>query len=473
MWRIPCLVRGPNAPLLTEGMTVPLPGHIADSTISSQAPTGSPVPVDYQGLSIEWSMVEHWFGTSAATVIVPFVNLLTSLRRTDTSGVLRIGGNSQDGYVWNPSGSTTGNKLFSGTVTPGMVDAIFEVARRAGWRVIFGLNLAGDNPTLAAALAQYVRGVDTTGQLLGFELGNEPNGYLKTVDAYMERIGRYVAALDASPATVGVPITGPAISENADVAYAAALWNAYSARMAFATWHDYANSPNLASLLTTAKIDELGQRITAMDGAVGVGHSRMGEGNSTGSGGIDGVSNVAGAGCWLIDAMLSAAFRGEAGWNTHSWDGYYYPAEARTCWYTPFVVRNGQVSPRPPFYAMALFKFAPGRRFVGVQTSNATGQLVRTWALRDPSGRTYAFVINKGGAGKAGTVGVTGPRTGTAFLNLLASGGCSGKDPLIEGARLPGNGTYTWTGRAIAPVSGTTRFQFTLPECSIALVSLP
>ena len=41
------------------------------------------------------------------------------------------------------------------------------------------------------------------------------------------------------------------------------------------------------------------QRITAMDGAVGLGHSRMGEGNSVGSGGIDGVSNVGGAGCWL------------------------------------------------------------------------------------------------------------------------------------------------------------------------------
>jgi hypothetical protein len=451
---------------------VPLPGHIADSTISSQPPGGSPVPADYQGLSIEWSMVEHWFGTSAATVVVPFVNLLRSLRRDDTTGVLRIGGNSQDGYLWNPSGSTAGNQLFAGTITPGMVDAVFEVARRAGWRVIFGLNLAADNPALASALAQYVRGVDTTGQLLAFELGNEPNGYLTTTGAYMERIGRYVAALDASPLTVGVPITGPAISENADVAYAAALWGAYSTRMPLVTWHDYANSPDLGSLLATVKIDQLGQRITAMDGAVGAGNSRMDEGNSVGSGGIDGVSNVSGAGCWLIDAMLAAASRGQRGWNTHSWDGIDYPAEGRTCWYTPFVVRNGQVSPRPPFYAMALFKFAPGRRFVGVQTSNATGQLVRTWALRDPSGRTYAFVINKGGTGKAGTVGVTGPRAGTAFLNVLASGGCRGKDPTIEGVRLPANGTYSWTGRALGPVSGT-RFDFTLPECSIALLSLP
>jgi hypothetical protein len=452
---------------------VPLPGHIADSAISVQPPAGSAVPADFQGLSIEWSMVEHWFGTSAATVIVPFVNLLRSLRRDDTTGVLRIGGNSQDGYLWNPVGSTAGNRLFAGTITPGMVDAVFEVARRAGWRVIFGLNLAADNPTLAAALAQYVRGADPTGQLLAFEVGNEPNGYLTTTGVYLERIGRYVAALDASPLTVGVPITGPAISENADVAYAATLWNSYFTRMPVVTWHDYANSPNLGSLLATVKIDQLGQRITAMDGAVGMGKSRMGEGNSVGNGGIDGVSNVAGAGCWLIDAMLAAAARSQRGWNTHSWDGFYYPAEGRTSWYTPFVVRDGQVSPRPSFYAMALFKFAPGRRFVGVQTSNATGQLVRTWALRDPSGRTYAYVINKGGAGKAGTVGVTGPRAGTAFINVLASGGCSGKDPLIEGVRLPANGVYSWTGRALGPVSGTTRFEFTLPECSIALLSLP
>lgn len=451
---------------------MPLPGHIADSVISLQPPGGPTVPTDFPGLSIEWSMVEHWFGTSAATVIVPFINLLRSLRRDDTTGVLRIGGNSQDGYLWDATGTTAGNQLFAGTITRGMVDAVFEVARRAGWRVIFGLNLRTDNPTLAAALAQYARGADPTGQLLGFELGNEPNGYLTTT-AYLERIRRYVAALDASPLTVGVPITGPAISENADVAYAAALWGAYSPRMPFATWHDYANSPDLGSLLATLKIDQLGQRITAMDGAVGVGNSRMGEGNSVGNGGIDGVSNVAGAGCWLIDAMLAAASRGQRGWNTHSWDGFYYPAEGRTSWYTPFVVRNGQVSPRPPFYAMALFKFAPGRRFVGVQTSNATGQLVRTWALRDPSGRTYAFVINKGGTGKAGTVGVTGPRAGTAFLNLLASGGCTGKDPLIEGVRLPADGSYSWTGRAFGPVAGTTRFEFSLPECSIALLSLP
>ena len=130
---------------------MPLPGHIADSTISSQPPPGSPVPADYQGLSIEWSMVEHWFGTSAATVVVPFVNVLSSLRRTDTTGALRIGGNSQDGYRWNLSGSTAGNQLFAGTITPGLVDAVFEVARRAGWRVIFGLNLAADNPALASA----------------------------------------------------------------------------------------------------------------------------------------------------------------------------------------------------------------------------------------------------------------------------------------------------------------------------------
>jgi hypothetical protein len=114
-----------------------------------------------------------------------------------------------------------------------------------------------------------------------------------------------------------------------------------------------------------------------------------------------------------------------------------------------------------------------GRRFCAVSTSNATGQLVRTWAVRDDaSGRTYAFVINKAGAGRGGVISVTGPRAGTAFLNLLDSGGCAGKDPAIEGARLLPDGTISWTGRPLTPASGT-RYDFTLPECSVALLSLP
>lgn len=456
-----------------------IPGHIADSTIVSCPATGAVVAGGYTGLSIEWSMVEHWFGTSRTTVQPAFVNLLNSLELTaGTPGVLRIGGNSQDGYQWSRDGSTAANSLFFGTINAGLVDALFEVARQTGWRVIFGLNLRNDNPQLAVELAKYVVGQDTTRQLLAFEIGNEPNAY-QTESQYLARYQAYVAALRADPATATSPITGPAISENADVTWARDLWLSYqpTGLMPFVTWHDYANAATLAILLRTVKITEFTDRIAAMVAAVGAMNHAMGEGNDTGGGGLDNVSNVQGKSAWAIDTLLSGAARGMRGYQMHSWDGFPYPSDNRTSWYTPFVVRNSQTMPRPGFYALALFKFALGRRFCGVSTTNAANQLVRTWAVTDPAtGRVYTYAINKGGAGRAGTASVSAPggHTGTAFLNVMRdTGGCVGKTTSIQGATLPVDGRYAWTGVPIGPVPGTRRYEFTLPECATALVSVP
>jgi hypothetical protein len=466
------------APLPQQAASV-IPGHIADSTVVSCPQTGVTVPADYLGLSIEWSMIQPWFGADRTSINSSLVNLLNSLERSpSTRGVLRIGGNSQDGYQWDQHGSTTGNTLFSGTINAGLVDAILEVARQSGWKVILGLNLRNNHPGMAQSLAKYVVGQDTGGNLLAFEIGNEPNSYL-SLTAYLARYQAYVAQLDGDPATANKPITGPAISENADVTWAHDLWARYQAtgRMPFTTWHDYANSSSLALLLQTSKITEFTTRIEAMNGAVGPRNHRMGEGNDTGKGGLDKVSNVLGKTAWLIDTLLAGAARGLRGCNNHAWDGHYYPGDNRTCWYTPFVIRDGQTSPRPGFYALALFKHALGRRFCGVSTANASGQLVRTWALTDPStNRIYAYVINKGGPGKSGKVGVSAPagHTGTAFLNVMTdAGGCPGVTASIQGSTLPGSGSFTWTGTLINPVPGTTRYEFTLRECSTALLSIP
>jgi hypothetical protein len=331
---------------------------------------------------------------------------------------------------------------------------------------------------MAQDLAKYVVGQDRGGSLLAFEVGNEPNAYLSE-QAFLARYQAYVDQLDGDPVTANKPITGPAISENADVGWAHDLWARYQAtgRMPFATWHHYANSPNLASLLQTLKITEFNDRISAMHAAVGSRNHRMDEGNDTGKGGIDHVSNVLGKTAWLVDTLLDGAARGLRGYHNHAWDGYYYPAENRTCWYTPFVIRSGQATPRPGFYALALFKYALGRRFCGVSTANASGHLVRTWCVTDPStNRLYAYAINKGGSGKAGRVSVSAPagHTSTGFLNVMGdAGGCEGKTTNIQGATLPASGGYTWTGTPLKPVAGTTRYEFTLRECSTALLSIP
>jgi hypothetical protein len=454
------------------------PGHLADSTIVGCPALSTVVPADYTGISVEWSMVQHWFGTSRETINAAMVNVLKSLELDPwTPGVIRIGGESEDGYRWERNGSTTRNGLFTGVINAGLVDAVFEVARRTGWKVIVGLNLRSNDPRMALHLARYVVQHDTGGNLSAFEIGNEPS-YL-TEAAYLARYRTYADLLASDRVTSRAPITGPATSQNQNVGWARDLWPAYrpTGRKPYATWHYYANSSSLDRLLQTSTITKFNARISAMDAAVGRGHHRVGEGNDHGQGGLAGVSNVTGKAAWLIDTLLDGAARGLSGYDNHSWDEYYYPKQHLAAWYTPFVVRAGQASPRPGFYALALFKYALGKRFCDVSTSNAAGQLVRSWAVTDPAAhRLYAYVINKGGTGKAGTVGVTAPagHRGTGYLNVMTdAAGCYGKTTAIQGAKLGGSGAYSWSGTAIRPMPGTTQYEFRLGECSTALLSIP
>src|SRR4051794_37964598 len=88
----------------------------ATQVVAGPCTYGVTVPDDYVGLSIEWSMAEHWFGTSRLSAVAATVELLKSMNRGPSGGVLRIGGNSQDGYHWDPNGSTAHNTLFTGTI---------------------------------------------------------------------------------------------------------------------------------------------------------------------------------------------------------------------------------------------------------------------------------------------------------------------------------------------------------------------
>ena len=212
---------------------------------------GVQVPKDYFGLSIEWSMVPHWFGTSAAGAVRPTVALLDSLEPDPAStGILRIGGNSQDLHHWRPDAPLTKNKLFDGVINKGMVDALLTVAQRSGWKVILGLNLRNNRPAEAAALTRYVMSRDTTHKLLGVELGNEPTVYLGNDNtAYIARVYSYVQALDADPVTRNVPIIGPSLANRADLGFLTSMKQSYAERMPFLTWHHYANRPTLTRLL--------------------------------------------------------------------------------------------------------------------------------------------------------------------------------------------------------------------------------
>ena len=59
-----------------------------------------------------------------------------------------------------------------------MIDALLEVARQSGWKVVLGLNLGADQPAEAAALVRYAVDQDSGHNLLAVAPGNEPGTYL-------------------------------------------------------------------------------------------------------------------------------------------------------------------------------------------------------------------------------------------------------------------------------------------------------
>jgi hypothetical protein len=484
---------------------------VATTTV---AVTGCPadgvqVPNDYLGLSIEWSMVPHWFGTSRAGAVQPTVALLDSLEPasatpeavpaepavsdTATVGILRIGGNSQDLHVWRPDGSTSNNKLFDGVITKGMVDALLAVAERSGWRLVLGLNLKMNRPADAVGLARYALTQDRTHRIVGVELGNEPTVLFgPDTPGYMARVYAYVQALEADPVTARVPIIGPSLANRTDLGPLTAWAQSYRDRAPFLTWHHYANRPSLTGLLSPAVEQEWADRIAAVQQAAGDVPTRMGEGNSVGTGGLNNVSNVMGASAWQVDAMLTAAAAGIRGYHAHAWDGYYFPSARpqpyhgpvvvggkvvfrRESYYTPFVVRGGLVYPRPSFYAMALLRQLPGTRFCNAVTSAAEGSRVKTWTLIDPDTQhLLVYAVNKSDTDAAGQVTLTTPLRygGKASVSRITDpAGCMGRKTDIEGSRLPTSGAYTWTPSTIEPTAGSL-YSLQLDGCQSALIEI-
>jgi hypothetical protein len=357
-----------------------------------------------------------------------------------------------------------------------MVDALFAVAERSGWKVVLGLNLRDDSTADAVALTRYAMSIDTTHRLMAVELGNEPTVYFGSdATAYVARIYSYVQALDADPVTRGVPIVGPSLANRVDLGFLSTMRAAYGQRLSFLAWHHYANRPTLTRLLGDDVSKDWSDRITAVQRAANGAKTRMDEGNSVGTGGLNKVSNVMGSSAWQVDAMVSGAAAGVAGYHAHAWDGYYFPAEHRESYYTPFVVRGGHVYPRPTFYAMALLRELPGKRFCQAVTTVPLGGGVKTWTLLDPkTSKLLVYAVNKSDTVGADVALATPVQyAGVASISRIGDpDGCAGRKSNIEGARLPTTGGYTWTPTALDPV-GPSAYSIHLEPCQSALVEIP
>ena len=148
------------------------------------------------------------------------LNLIGLFKRIGPS-VLRIGGNSVDKNVWNP----TGAGQTAGQIAPSDVDSVAAFVKAAGWQCLYGINLGGSatgatNTTLAAQEVAYAY-QQFGSSLLGIEIGNECDLYGGTGNYYagnwslsqfLTLWGQYRNAILATTPTV--PITGPADASN-------------------------------------------------------------------------------------------------------------------------------------------------------------------------------------------------------------------------------------------------------------------
>lgn len=323
----------------------------ATATVTFSTP-GVPLNPSFVGLSYEKQDMTTSLFTSANRSLINLFSLLGP-------AVLRIGGGTVDTTNWEATSGTA--------ITPAEVDTFtgFAKALPSNWTTIYGINLETNTPTNAAAEAAYAKN-DLGSNLLGFEIGNEPDSYgsswpystyLSNWQTEESSITATVPGWDQGKGSGGWFVDGP--DEGYPGINQLNMWidpfaSNESGVASLLTQHFYVGSSGgMEGLLAypNSTLDTLVTNIAgAAEGNQALG-ARITEAGSYGSGGELGVSNAFGSALWALDFMFTAAENGVQGVNFHGGD--LSP-------YSP-INNNGSTitSVGPEFYAMKMFSLIP------------------------------------------------------------------------------------------------------------------
>ncbi|CAK5269122.1 unnamed protein product [Mycena citricolor] len=284
--------------------------------------------------------IEYLGNTSAPNTLT--INLLENLKaRTGVPAQIRIGGITADSTYWDASlepaifnfvGST--GTLFNTTIGPRFWDAARTLLPE-GTQIIVNLDLHDFAYSGALAVAESAVTGLSPGQLLSFEIGNEPDHYSPLLSAaaytavwepWSKNISQ-VLGFSTPMFQVGATAEDPlwpygSATANAQLDCVSALKAGSDAAgtVQSCSEHTYqysvcdpvrtavATLPNLVNHTRLAMYLDLWQpRIESVRAQLGPDAFTIGEYNSVSCSGKDGVSNTFGQALWLLDTTLYAA----------------------------------------------------------------------------------------------------------------------------------------------------------------------
>jgi hypothetical protein len=439
------------------------------------AQTLAVIPPDFMGLGYEISSVARPGLLSAQDAV--YVQLVQTL---GTRGVIRVGGNTAD-YA---SYSATGQPLSSPEGKAGSVvnDAVLRDLRRfldaTGWKLIWGLNLGNGTQENAIEEAKAVTAA-AKGNLLGFEIGNEPDlfgrheGHRHTgydYDAYLREYRTYRDAL--RKAIPGIAFAGPDAAIATDWLTRFAVDEGKDIELL--THHYYREGQNPTSTIdkllhTDPKLAPILAKLRAASESSGVPY-RICETNSFSGGGRPGVSDTLAAALWVLDFMFTLASAGcagvnmETGVNQRGFISSYSPIGDD---------EQGHYWAAPEYYGMLAFAQSGGR-VIGCAL-DAGERNIKAYATQPGRDRIVVTLINKESSSEAMVVidaGTSAPLRSGSLIRLSGPSLESKSGVTLGGAGVSHDGL--WKSAQVEEVSGTRgRLQVRLPAASAAVVTLP
>ncbi|RQH10054.1 hypothetical protein [Paraburkholderia dinghuensis] len=447
----------------SSGLTATL--QIAENQIPGTVSLDS----SFASLSFE----KNHINTSPGVYFGPNNTSLIGLLNALGGGVLRIGGNSVDRISWTPAGAGQ----TSGQVSQRDVANFANFMKQCpGWRVLYGINFASSrgsiaSPALAADEAAYVSQM-LGGQLLAFEIGNEPDLYGDsntptlagfTYSTFLNGgtlaqgtfAGWSAFAQAIRGAVAGAVLSGPAASSEKG-GWAERFASSEAGNIALMTEHYYIDNynsaaPSINGMLSTPDTNLIAalRNLQATSNTTGI-PFRIGECNSYfSSSNPAGVSNVFAAALWAIDFIFTHAKYGASGLNFHN--------NGSISSYTAIGDTRGTVTAvQPLYYALAFFSQifqggATGKLLSSNLTANSTA--LSGYAIASSAGEICAIINNKDPVNAASVTIETGRSASQATITNLES---SGATPLTNPGIYNGGIPITLGGQPISLNGGWT-----------------